>query len=40
MNSGPIGVELSIKFAVNQLDDPVTHRFVTIPIALRATVSF
>ena len=38
--SGPLGVEISIKFAWNTLDEPVTHRFLTIPITLRGTVSF
>jgi hypothetical protein len=40
INSGPIGVELSVKFAVNHFADPVDHRFITIPVTLRATVSF
>jgi hypothetical protein len=40
LNSGPIGVELSVKFAWNRLDEPVVHRFFTVPIALRGTVSF
>ncbi len=39
-NSGPIGVELSIKFAWNNLTDPVDHHFITVPITLRGTVSF
>jgi hypothetical protein len=40
LNSGPIGVELSIKFAWNHLSDPVDHHFMTVPITLRGTVSF
>lgn len=40
LNSGPIGVELSIKFAWNRLSDPVDHHFMTVPITLRGTVSF
>jgi hypothetical protein len=40
LNSGPIGVELSIKFARNHLSDPVDHHFMTVPITLRGTVSF
>jgi hypothetical protein len=40
LSSGPIGVELSIKFAWNRLADPVEHRFITVPIAVRGTVTF
>jgi len=40
LSSGPFGVELSVKFAWNRLDEPVAHRFMTIPIALRGTLSF
>jgi hypothetical protein len=40
LSSGPFGVELSVKFAWNRLEEPVAHRFLTIPIALRGTVSF
>jgi hypothetical protein len=40
LNSGPIGVELSIKFAWNHLAEPVDHHFITVPITLRGTVSF
>jgi hypothetical protein len=40
VSSGPFGVELSVKFAWNRLEEPVTHRFLTIPIALRGTLSF
>jgi len=40
INSGPIGVELSIKFAWNHLTDPVDHHFITVPITVRGTVSF
>ncbi len=39
-NSGPIGVELSVKFAWNHLADPVDHRFLTVPITLRGTLTF
>lgn len=39
-NSGPIGVELSVKFAWNHLTDPVDHRFLTVPITLRGTLTF
>lgn len=40
LSSGPIGVELSVKVAWNHLSDPVDHRFFTIPITVRGTVSF
>jgi hypothetical protein len=40
LTSGPIGVDLSIKFAVNRFDSPVPHRFYTIPVSLRGTLSF
>lgn len=37
---GPFGVQLAAKFAWNRLTGPVEHRFLTIPITLRGTVSF
>lgn len=40
LSSGPIGVELGVKFAWNSLAQPVEHRFLTIPITLRGTVTF
>jgi hypothetical protein len=40
LSSGPFGVELSVKFAWNRLDEPVVHRFLTVPVALRGTLSF
>jgi hypothetical protein len=40
VQSGPIGFELSVKFGWNRLSDPVEHRFLTVPINMRATVSF
>ncbi len=40
LSSGPFGVELSVKFALNRINEPVAHRFYTIPVALRGTVSF
>ena len=40
LSVGPFGVQLAVKFAWNKLDDPVEHRFLTIPIALRGTLSF
>jgi hypothetical protein len=40
LSVGPIGVELAVKFALNRLDGPVRHQFLTVPIALRTSVSF
>jgi hypothetical protein len=40
VNSGPLGVELVVKFAWNRLSDPVEHRFLTVPVMIRGNVSF
>jgi hypothetical protein len=40
VQSGPIGFEISAKFGWNRLTAPVEHRFLTVPINMRATVSF
>lgn len=40
LSVGPIGVQLAVKFAWNRIERPVEHRFLTIPITLRGTVSF
>lgn len=40
LTAGPLGVELSVKFAWNHLESPVDHRFLTVPVALRGTVTF
>jgi hypothetical protein len=40
ISSGPVGVEFSVKFAWNRLNEPVEHRFFTIPFTLRGTLSF
>jgi hypothetical protein len=40
INSGPIGVELAVKFAWNHLDEPIDHHFLTVPITVRATLTF
>ena len=37
---GPLGVELGVKFAWNKLSEPVSHRFLTIPITVRGTLTF
>lgn len=40
VNSGLLGVELSVKFAFNRLQLPVEHRFWTVPVSLRGTLTF
>ncbi len=40
LTSGPFGVEIAVKFALNRLEEPVAHQFFTVPIVLRATLSF
>jgi hypothetical protein len=40
LSVGPIGVELGVKFAWNKLSEPVEHRFLTIPVSLRGTLTF
>lgn len=40
LSVGPFGVELSVKFAWNRLLEPVEHRFLTVPITLRGTLTF
>lgn len=40
LSSGPLGVELSVKFALNRLSEPVEHRFMTVPITVRGTLTF
>ena len=40
VQSGPVGFELSVKFGWNKLSEPVVHRFLSLPINMRATVSF
>jgi hypothetical protein len=40
LTSGPIGVDLSVKFGWNRLTAPVEHRFFTVPITLRGTLTF
>lgn len=37
---GPFGAELAVKFAYNSLDVPIEHHFMTVPVALRLSVSF
>ncbi|CAN5726485.1 hypothetical protein BH18ACI5_BH18ACI5_18220 [soil metagenome] len=37
---GRFGLQLAVKFAWNKLNDPVTHRFLTVPVTVRGTVSF
>ena len=40
LQSGPFGFELSVKFGWNKFTEPLEHRFLTVPINMRATVSF
>jgi hypothetical protein len=40
LGAGPFGVELGVKFAWNTLTEPVDHRFMTIPVTLRGTLTF
>lgn len=40
LSSGPFGVDLSVKFAWNRLSEPIEHRFFTVPITLRGTLTF
>jgi hypothetical protein len=40
LTSGPFGVEIAVKFALNRLDEPVAHQFFTVPVVLRGTLSF
>jgi hypothetical protein len=37
---GPFGVQLAAKFAWNTMQDPIEHRFQTIPVTVRGTFSF
>jgi hypothetical protein len=40
LTMGPFGADLSVKFAWNHLDEPVEHRFLTVPVTLRGTLTF
>jgi hypothetical protein len=40
LSVGPFAVELAVKFALNRFDTPVQHQFLTVPVALRSSVSF
>ena len=40
LSVGPFGVQLAVKFAWNKMEDPVEHRFLTVPVTLRGTLSF
>ena len=40
LSIGPFGVQLAVKFAWNKLTEPIEHRFLTIPVTLRGTLSF
>lgn len=40
LTSGPVGVQLVCKFALNRLTSPIKHQFMTVPISVRASLSF
>jgi hypothetical protein len=40
MQTGPIGLEVSLKIGWNRLAEPIEHRFVSMPLSIRATVGF
>ena len=40
LSVGPFGVQLAVKFAWNKKNSPVEHRFLTVPVTLRGTLSF
>ena len=40
LSSGPFGVDLSVKFAWNRLHEPMEHRFFTVPVTVRGTLTF
>jgi hypothetical protein len=40
VTSGPLGVDISLKFSVNRFTDPVPHRIYMIPISIRGTLTF
>lgn len=37
---GPVGIDIAVKFAFNRLDLPVEHRFLSVPVAIRTSLSF
>jgi hypothetical protein len=40
ISSGPFGVELAVKYSQTSLSTPVQHRVVSIPVTVRAMVTF
>ena len=40
INSGPVGVQLAVKFGWNHMSEPLDHSFLTIPVTLRGMFSF
>jgi hypothetical protein len=40
VTSGPFGVDISVKFSVNQFKDPVPHRLYMVPVSVRGTLTF
>ena len=40
VTSGPLGVDISVKFSVNRFTTPVPHRLYMIPVSVRGTLTF
>jgi hypothetical protein len=40
LSVGPVGVDFSVKIATNRWTVPVPHRFLTIPVSVRGTLTF
>lgn len=40
VTSGPLGVDVAFKYAINRFATPVTHSVLMIPISIRGTVTF
>lgn len=40
VTSGPLGVDLSFKYAINRFSTPVTHSVHMLPISVRGTLTF
>jgi hypothetical protein len=40
VTSGPFGVDISVKFAVNRFKTPVPHQIYMIPVSVRGTLTF
>jgi hypothetical protein len=40
LSVGPVGVDFSVEIATNRWAVPVPHRFLTIPVSVRGTLTF